>query len=186
MRWWLIFDILAGGLIVGHQLVLATITPSVSRLLSACALRHIVNRQYSTLPLRAALTGKHNTIVRIGPPTGKGPPTASRQKIVVTKCLFYIINVLIWHLDLVSQNTFSVDKGIFIYLFSLLTLHWGPGMVKCVGPTRCLMRPCSLFDYRAFGTLPPRRRRRCGVATVALLYVADDVTIIDAVNSLIV
>jgi len=35
-----------------------------------------------------------------------------------------------------------------IWLESILPVYqqrdWGPGMVKCVGPTRCLMRPCSL------------------------------------------
>jgi len=64
---------------------------------------------------RAALTGKHNTLVR------RAPDGQQAKKLVVTKCLFYIINVLIWHLDLVSENTFSEVKGIFIYLFSLLT-----------------------------------------------------------------
>ena len=44
---------------------------------------------------RAALTGKHDTLVRRAP-GWQGPPTASRQKkLVVTKCLFHIINVLI-------------------------------------------------------------------------------------------
>jgi len=29
---------------------------------------------------------------------------------------------------------------------------WGPGMVKCVGPTRCLMRPCSRLTFFTFHT----------------------------------
>jgi len=52
---------------------------------------------------RAALTGKHDTLVR-RPPAGKGPYASILP---------------------VYQQT-----------------DWGPGMVKCVGPTRCLMRPC--------------------------------------------
>jgi len=49
----------------------------------------------TVLVSRAALTGKHDTLVRRAP-AGKRPLTASRQKkLVVAKCLFYIINVLI-------------------------------------------------------------------------------------------
>jgi len=52
---------------------------------------------------RAALTGKHDTLVRRAP-GWQGAPYAS----ILPVC---------------QQR------------------DWGPGMVKCVGPTRCLMRP---------------------------------------------
>jgi len=47
------------------------------------------------LPGRAALTGKHNTLVRRAPGWQGAPDGQKGKKLVVTKCLFYIINVLI-------------------------------------------------------------------------------------------
>ena len=84
-----------------------------------------------SLPPRAALTGKHDTLVRRAPGWQGSPDGQQAKKSVVTKCLFYIINVLIWHLDLVSQNTFSVVKGYsFIYFLYLLRLGPRHGEVR--------------------------------------------------------
>ena len=44
---------------------------------------------------RAALTGKHDTLVRRAPGWQGAPDGQQAKKLVVTKCLFYIINVLI-------------------------------------------------------------------------------------------
>jgi len=44
---------------------------------------------------RAALTGKHDTLVRRAPGWQGAPNGQEAKKLVVTKCLFYIINVLI-------------------------------------------------------------------------------------------
>jgi len=44
---------------------------------------------------RAALTGKHDTLVRRAPGWQGAPGGQQAKKLVVTKCLFYIINVLI-------------------------------------------------------------------------------------------
>jgi len=44
---------------------------------------------------RAALTGKHDTLLRRAPGWQGAPDGQQAKKIVVTKCLFYIINVLI-------------------------------------------------------------------------------------------
>jgi len=44
---------------------------------------------------RAALTGKHNTLVCRAPGWQGAPDGQQAKKLVVTKCLFYIINVLI-------------------------------------------------------------------------------------------
>jgi len=76
-------------------------------------------RKY-VLAARAALTAKHDTLVRRAP-AGKGPPTASRQKKLVV-----------------------ASRGPYASILPVYQQRdWGPGMVKCVGPTRCLMRPCS-------------------------------------------
>ena len=45
--------------------------------------------------IRVALTGKHNTLVRRAPSWQGAPDGQQAKKLVVTKCLFYIINVLI-------------------------------------------------------------------------------------------
>ena len=44
---------------------------------------------------RAALTGKHDTLVRTAPGWQGAPDGQQAKQLVVTKCLFYIINVLI-------------------------------------------------------------------------------------------
>jgi len=44
---------------------------------------------------RAALTGKHDTLVRRAPGCQGAPDGQQAKKLVVTKCLFYIINILI-------------------------------------------------------------------------------------------
>jgi len=44
---------------------------------------------------RAAVTGKHDTLVRRAPGWQGAPDGQQAKKLVVTKCLFYIINVLI-------------------------------------------------------------------------------------------
>ena len=44
---------------------------------------------------RAALTGKHDTLVRRAPGWQGAPDGQQAKKLLVTKCLFYIINVLI-------------------------------------------------------------------------------------------
>ena len=47
------------------------------------------------LRVRAALTGKHDTLVRRAPGWQGAPDGQQAKKLVVTKCLFYIINVSI-------------------------------------------------------------------------------------------
>jgi len=44
---------------------------------------------------RAALTGKHDTLLSRAPGWQGAPDGQQAKKLVVTKCLFYIINVLI-------------------------------------------------------------------------------------------
>jgi len=39
------------------------------------------------------------------------------------------------------EYIFFSERDIHSFIF-FTYLDWGPGMVKCVGPTRCLMRPC--------------------------------------------
>jgi len=48
---------------------------------------------------------------------------------------------------------------------------WGPGMVKCVGPTRCLMRPCT-FLVPAHPGSPGQRaiKRVCVCVCVCVCY----------------
>ena len=38
------------------------------------------------------------------------------------------------------EYIFCSERDIHLFIF-FTYLDWGPGMVKCVGPTRCLMRP---------------------------------------------
>ena len=51
--------------------------------------------ELARLTTRAALTGKHDTLVRRAPGWQGAPDGQQAKKLVVTKCLFYIINVLI-------------------------------------------------------------------------------------------
>ena len=59
-------------------------------------IRRGVMRAYGGIQgLRAALTGKHNTLVRMAPGWQGAPDGQQAKKIVATKCLFYMINVSI-------------------------------------------------------------------------------------------
>jgi len=86
--------------------------------------RHSARRRHSFIArpdgqrrTRAALTGKHDTLVRRAP-GWQGAPDGQQAKKIHPKSTASILPVY-------QQR------------------DWGPGMVKCVGPTRCLLRPCA-------------------------------------------
>ena len=99
-------------------------------------------RSLCTQTPRAALTGRHDTLVRRAPgwPAGK-------------QISCYKMFILQQNKHFVTTNFLPAglrgplaSRGPYLKLESILPVYqqsdWGPGMVKCVGPTRCLMRPC--------------------------------------------
>jgi len=80
------------GVFTAHELTASTNRPSFA----AAKLGKVsVGQMLQQYQPRAALTGKHDTLVRRAPGWQGAPDGQQAKKLVVTKCLFYIINVLI-------------------------------------------------------------------------------------------
>jgi len=84
---------------------------------------------------RAALTGKHNTLVRRAP-GWQGAPYGQQAKKISCYKMFILHNK---RSDMTSwfgfpEYIFSSERDIHLFIF-FTYLDWGPGMVKCVGPT---------------------------------------------------
>jgi len=108
--------------------------------------------QHGTARIRAALTGKHDTLVRRAP-GWQGAPDGQQAKKNSCYKMFILHNK---RFDMTSwfgftEYIFCSERDIHLFIF-FTYLDWGPGMVKCVGPTRCLMRPWPAFDTRPCAT----------------------------------
>ena len=104
--------------------------------------------------LRAVLTGKHDTLVRTAP-GWQGAPDGQQTKISCYKTFILLSNK-----HFVTTNFLPAgrrgplaSRGPYASILPVYQQRdWSPGMVKCVGPTRCLMRPCSSYWLRVVTT----------------------------------